>query len=121
MDFLENSINSSKTSKRTKTILVHVIHGNVRDPGISFPSKEISMLMTSSQSVGTKLGRITAESVLALKYYVIGSSLIRVNEDTGVVSTRRLATGDKTATILAVSSRGVASVKVSSDLLVANQ
>ncbi|EPB79623.1 hypothetical protein ANCCEY_01319 [Ancylostoma ceylanicum] len=115
--FVEVSDGENETNKRTKTVLVHVIHGTVRDPGISFPSKEISMLMTSSQPVGTKLGRITAESGLALKYYVIGSSLIRVNEDTGVVSTRRPATGDETAAIVAVSSRGVASVKLNIELI----
>ncbi|VDM76571.1 unnamed protein product [Strongylus vulgaris] len=70
------------------------------------------MLMTSSQSVGTKLGRIMAESSLPVKYYAIGSSLIKVNQDTGVISTRRSATKDETATIVAASSRGVASVKL---------
>ncbi|VDM83453.1 unnamed protein product, partial [Strongylus vulgaris] len=69
--------NNSETTRRTKTVLVHIIRAAIKDPGISFPSKEISMLMTSSQSVGTKLGRIMAESSLPVKYYAIGSSLIK--------------------------------------------
>ncbi|KHJ90244.1 cadherin domain protein, partial [Oesophagostomum dentatum] len=115
--YVDVSDGKDDNSKRTKTILVHVILSIKNDPGISFPSKEISMLMTSSQPVGTKLGRITAESALPIKYYVVGSSLIRVNEDTGVVSTRRLARKDETATIVAVSSRGVASVKLNVEVI----
>ncbi|ETN85496.1 cadherin domain protein [Necator americanus] len=115
--FVEVSDGKNETTKRTKTVLIHVICETIKDPGISFPSKEISMLMTSSQPVGTKLGRITAESGLPLKYYVTGSNLIKVNEDTGVISTKRPAKTDETATIVAVSSRGVATVKLHIELI----
>ncbi|KAK6740380.1 hypothetical protein RB195_008692 [Necator americanus] len=115
--FVEVSDGKNETTKRTKTVLIHVIRETIKDPGISFPSKEISMLMTSSQPVGTKLGRITAESGLPLKYYVTGSNLIKVNEDTGVISTKRPAKTDETATIVAVSSRGVATVKLHIELI----
>ncbi|WKX99935.1 hypothetical protein Q1695_014644 [Nippostrongylus brasiliensis] len=105
------------TNRRTKSFDLLLIRGDVVDRDITFASKEISMLLPSSQPIGTTLGRITAEASSPLKYYAVGSSLIEIDENNGVVSTRRKSTGDETVAIVAVSPEGIATVTVNIELI----
>ncbi|KAK6043694.1 hypothetical protein COOONC_18800, partial [Cooperia oncophora] len=107
----------NSTNRRSKTFTVRLIRGTAVDHGIAFPSKEISMLVASSQPIGTTLGRITAESITPLKYYVAGSSSIQIDEDSGVVSTRRKSVRDEQTTIVAVSKTGIATIKVNIEVI----
>ncbi|VDO25504.1 unnamed protein product [Haemonchus placei] len=104
--------NENSTTRRSKTFTIRLIRGTMTDESISFPSKEISLLVASSQPIQTTLGRITAESALPLKYYVVGSSYIQIDEDSGVVSTRRKNLIDVTETIVAVSPTGITTTQV---------
>ncbi|XGW19036.1 hypothetical protein V3C99_003111 [Haemonchus contortus] len=104
--------NENSTTRRSKTFTIRLIRGTMADESISFPSKEISLLVASSQPIETTLGRITAESAVPLKYYVLGSSYIQIDEDSGVVSTRRKNLIDVTETIVAVSPTGITTTQV---------
>ncbi|CAD6185831.1 unnamed protein product [Caenorhabditis auriculariae] len=99
--------NSSRSTSFTLTAIVDEPSDDVR-----FPSESALMLLSSAHPEGSSFGRVAADSILPVRYFVLGESPIEIESNTGELTALKKLYEDVEIVVLASVETGVAKMKV---------
>lgn len=85
---------------------------------VKFASNNVLMLLSSVHNIGASFGRVTAESAYRIRYYLVGTTKISIDADTGELFLKeRFYRNLNEIQIIAVIPTGIAKAKVTIEVI----